>query len=427
MKKELLSQVIYQVYVRNYTKEGTFKALLNKLDYIKDLGVDILYVLPIHEIGEKGRKGTLGSPYAIKDYYSVNHELGNLDDFKELIRETHKRGMKIMMDIVFNHTSRDSILIKEHEDFYYHNKDNKLSNKVGDWSDVYDLDYSNNKLEKYLIDNIKYYVGLGIDGFRFDVCSLIPLKFFKSLRKEIKDKPILLGESIELSFIKYMRSINADNCTDSELYECFDLLYPYEIFADMKEYFTKKDLYSFKKLKLKLEQQYYYLPEKAIKINCLENHDQERIASYFQGNGLYSITALSFFNKGTGFIYGGQECKDNHLPSLFDKDDINLKVEDTEFFNFIKSLISFKHQKFNNSIINTTYIQDDEKDTLIAINQYPDFEIIGLFNMSESPKTITSETLKNKEYIDLLTNEKVVISNNSIEIDRPLFLKEVQE
>ena len=176
MKSELQNKVIYQVYVRNYTKAGTFKALIKKLDYIKSLGIDIIYLLPIHEIGQKGKKGSLGCPYSIKDYYSIAQELGTLNDFKKLIKEVHNRDMKIMMDVVFNHTSRDSILIDQHPDWYWKNKDGELSNRVGDWTDVYDLNHDNLELEEYLSDNVKYWADLGVDAFRFDVASILPLR-----------------------------------------------------------------------------------------------------------------------------------------------------------------------------------------------------------------------------------------------------------
>ena len=119
MKDYLKSQTIYQVYVRNFSKEGTFKKVIEKLDYIKDLGTDILYLLPIHEIGVVNHKGSLGCPYSVKDYYSIAPELGTLEDFKLLIEETHKKGMKIMMDIVFNHTSRDSVLLNTHPEWFF--------------------------------------------------------------------------------------------------------------------------------------------------------------------------------------------------------------------------------------------------------------------------------------------------------------------
>ena len=183
MKTYLKNSVIYQVYVRNFTKEGTFNALKQKLDYIKNLKVDILYLLPISPIGKEGRKGDLGSPYSISDYTKINPELGTLEDFKSLIEATHNHDMKIMIDIVFNHTSRDSYIAKNHPEWMYHNKEGKMANKVGDWSDVYDLDYSNPALIKYLVDVIQYYCSIGVDGFRFDVASLIPKEFYIDLKK----------------------------------------------------------------------------------------------------------------------------------------------------------------------------------------------------------------------------------------------------
>ena len=171
MKNFLKTSVIYQVYVRNFTQEGTFKALVKKLDYIKSLNVDIVYILPVSPIGKVNRKGELGSPYSISDYTKINPELGNLDDFKELIKETHARDMKLMVDMVFNHTSRDSWIKENHPEWMFHNKKGELSNKVEDWSDVYDLDYSHPELIKYMGEVIGYYSALGVDGCRFDVAS----------------------------------------------------------------------------------------------------------------------------------------------------------------------------------------------------------------------------------------------------------------
>ena len=136
--KSLSHQVIYQVYPRNHSDAGTFAGVVADLDRIKDLGVDILYLLPIHPIGEAARKGMLGSPYSIKDYRAINPELGTIDDFKTLINEAHDRGLKVMMDLVMNHTSRDHAWIQTHPEYYYLNKDGKMGNKVGDWSDIQD-------------------------------------------------------------------------------------------------------------------------------------------------------------------------------------------------------------------------------------------------------------------------------------------------
>lgn len=115
----LRKQTMYSVYVRNHSEEGTFKAVTRDLDRIKDLGTDIVWFMPIHPIGEKNRKGILGSPYAISDYRKVNPEYGTLEDFKELIGETHKKGMKLMIDVVYNHTSHESVLWQEHPEWFY--------------------------------------------------------------------------------------------------------------------------------------------------------------------------------------------------------------------------------------------------------------------------------------------------------------------
>lgn len=133
------NEIIYQIFVRNYSKQGNFQAVQQDLDRLKDLGVDIIYLMPIHEIDIKNRKGTWGSPYAIKDYYSISKDLGTKEDFISLINATHKMEMKIIMDMVFNHTSPDSVILENHPEYYFY-RNSKLGNRVGDWSDIIDLE-----------------------------------------------------------------------------------------------------------------------------------------------------------------------------------------------------------------------------------------------------------------------------------------------
>lgn len=116
--KKLRRLVIYEVFPRNHTEEGTLRALAEDLERIKSLGVDFVWLMPIYPIGEEGRKGSLGSPYAIRDYRAINPELGTLEDFKEFVEKAHKLGLKVMIDIVYNHTSRDSKLLEEHRSAY---------------------------------------------------------------------------------------------------------------------------------------------------------------------------------------------------------------------------------------------------------------------------------------------------------------------
>ena len=146
---KLDNKVIYQVFVRNFSPSGTFKALEDKLSYIHSLGADILYLMPINEIGELNRKGTYGSPYASKDYFSISKDLGSKEDLISLINKTHQLGMKIILDMVFNHTSPDNALTKEHLDYYYL-KNGKPGNRVGDWSDIIDLKTEDKEVQDYL-------------------------------------------------------------------------------------------------------------------------------------------------------------------------------------------------------------------------------------------------------------------------------------
>ena len=144
--KTLRNDVIYSIYVRNYSEEGTFDAVRKDLNRIQQLGVDIIWLMPIHPIGKMHRKGTLGSPYAIQDYRAINPEFGTMEDFINLCDAIHERGMKVIIDVVYNHTSPDSYLAKNHPEWFYHKEDGTLGNRVGNWWDVVDLDYSHQEL-----------------------------------------------------------------------------------------------------------------------------------------------------------------------------------------------------------------------------------------------------------------------------------------
>jgi len=175
--KHYRNQVMYSVFVRNHSKEGTFTGVRRDLDRIQSLGVDIIWLMPIHPLGEVARKGTLGSPYAIRDYRAVNPEYGTLEDFVALVEDIHSRGMKCIIDVVYNHTSPDSRLAQEHPEWFYHKPDGAFGNRIGDWTDIIDLDYSHRELWVYQIETLKQWARI-VDGFRCDVAPLIPLEFW---------------------------------------------------------------------------------------------------------------------------------------------------------------------------------------------------------------------------------------------------------
>ena len=179
------SYTFYQVFPRQHSKTQDFKGVIKDLDRIKKMGVDVLYLLPIHPIGEVARKGSKGSPYSIVDYYAIHEDLGTLEDFQVLIDEAHQRGMKVMIDIVFNHTSRDSVLVKDHPDWFYKNAHGEFANRVGDWSDITDLDFRKYEVWDYLTNVLVYWAKM-VDGFRCDVAPLLPIDFWVQARKAVE-------------------------------------------------------------------------------------------------------------------------------------------------------------------------------------------------------------------------------------------------
>ena len=220
------NEIIYQIFPRNHSLEGNFTGIINDLPRIKELGADIIYLMPINEIGKKNRKGRWGSPYASRDYFSISSDLGTLSDFQRLCEETHKLGMKIILDMVFNHTAPDNVLLTEHPEFYFY-RNGKLGNRVGDWSDIVDLDVDRIDTQDYLISVLKYWIKQGVDGFRFDVATMIPLKFFTRARQELGKQVIFLAESIDTSFFNWLVSQGYYVTKDEDMVPIFDSLYNY--------------------------------------------------------------------------------------------------------------------------------------------------------------------------------------------------------
>lgn len=176
---------IYEVNVRQYTEEGTFSAFRKHLPRLKEMGVDILWFMPVHPISETKKKGTLGSYYAISDYRGINPDFGTLIEFKDIIDEAHGMGMKVVMDWVANHTGYDHIWTQEHPDFYNRDSEGNIlvpadnDGKLTDWTDVADLNYDNPEMRKTMIEDMKFWVRESdIDGFRCDVAFFTPDYFW---------------------------------------------------------------------------------------------------------------------------------------------------------------------------------------------------------------------------------------------------------
>lgn len=338
------NEVIYQIFVRNYSVEGTFRKVEEDLPRIKELGVDIIYLMPINEIGVKNRKGTYGSPYASKDYFSISKDLGNLKDLKSLIKKTHKLKMKIIVDMVFNHTAPDSVLFEEHPEFYF-KKNGKPGNRVGDWSDIIDLDTFREDTQDYLISVLEYWKNVGFDGYRFDVASMIDLELFKKARERLGNEIIFLAESIDDDFAKYVKTCGIHPTPDNELFPIFDCCYNYSWYRPLERYLKNRDG-GIGEIIDNINRDLQYMPKSYLRCNCIENHDCERIASLTQDEEeLIRLTKLSYYLKGCPFIYAGQEYGISKKPDLFAKDPINWSDKNIKIFELHKTLIEEKHDE----------------------------------------------------------------------------------
>lgn len=428
MKKYLKNSVIYQVFPRNFSINGDFKGVIDKINYIKDLGANIIQLTPVCEIGEKNRKGTLGSPYSIKDYNSVNHEYGNKEDFKKLAQEIHKNGLKLILDIVYNHTSRDSFLLKMHPHWYYHDNNGNFNNKLGDWNDVYDLNYNNNDdLIEYLIDSLQNWIDLGADGFRFDVASLISKNLFIQIKSKLllnNPETIMIAESVHYDFINYARMLNFNALSDSELYENgFDVLYTYNSRGYFDQYFKTKKLVNFNRYKTMLKYEEATNPSTCLRIRGYENHDSARIIELTKDLNLMKTIAIhDVMLKGPSFICMGLETKQNHHITLFEKDLMNWEI-DKEWYQFVKKIIQIKKDPKNLEITTSNIIDTNDK-TLIIKNYFMDktFEL-GIFNFYIKEIEIHNKELIDGKYINKIDDSVIEIKNNSLKVYKPLILK----
>ncbi len=405
----LRGKIIYSVYLRNHTPEGTLAALEGDLDRIKALGTDIVWLLPIHPIGRLNKKGELGCPYSISDYRAVNPEYGTVDDLKHLVSEIHKRGMICIIDVVYNHTSHDSVLFKEHPAYFYRKEDGSYGNRYGDWTDVLDLDYSNRELWDYQIETLVQWAGI-VDGFRCDVASCVPAEFWElAVEAVAKVNPgaIWLAESVYTGHIQFARECGYPVATDIDLYRAFDMEYPY----DVQDYF---DRYADGKGKLSqyiamLNYQEHVFPDDYIKIRFLENHDTPRASKRFPDKGIMlNWLAFVYFQKGTTMLYGGQEWQNEEYCTLFDKAVFRRDASKDISAEIIK-LGQIKKALFPTDA-DFSAEADDSTGTVVATLTTKDCRVAGIFCM-EGKRCQAKVNVPDGEYVNEITGKKVTVKN----------------
>lgn len=391
---------IYEVNIRQFTTEGTFKAFETHLPRLKALGVDIIWLMPIHPIGEKNRKGTLGSYYAVKDYYGVNPEYGSLADFKALVDKIHAMGMYVILDWVANHSATDNALVKQHPDWYIKDEAGNFEpTPWRDYDDIIDFDYQQPGIRKYMTDALKYWVKeTNIDGYRCDVASFMPLDFWENARKELDAiKPVfMLAESETFDLHR----------------KAFDMTYAWSLWDCLHKITTQKTTIQ-SLTEGYIAEHVSIFPEAGYRMVFLDNHDKNswegNVFKNF-GDGLKPAMILIGTIDGMPMLYSGQESGLDRSLNFFDKDPIAWKEHENG--TIFKKLLELKHR--NQALWNGDWggkmvrIKNNQMSNVISFSRTKGKDnVIVIINFSNQAKEVILENQYHKgRYTELFTSKK---------------------
>jgi len=322
------SAVLYEVNIRQYTPEGTIEAFISHIPRLKELGVDILWLMPIHPIGEENRKGGLGSYYSVKDYKAVNPEFGTIDNLKALVNKAHEAGMYVILDWVANHTAWDHSWVTENPDWYKKDSVGNFKSPF-DWTDVIQLDYNVPELQKAMIDAMNFWiVEADVDGYRCDVAGMVPQKFWEKARTSLeKVKPLFM--------------LAEDEVKSGFLENAFDMNYAWHLHHimnqiakgemnvdDITEYFAAEDSIYHKA---------------CYRMQFITNHDENSWnGTEFErlGEGVNAFAVMTFTIPGMPLLYTGQEVGLKKRLKFFTKDTV--EYSESEYTEFYKKLIQLR-------------------------------------------------------------------------------------
>ena len=304
----LRNGVMYEVFPRNFSPSGDLPGVTARLDELKALGVDILWLMPVHPLGEKLKKGSVGSPYCVRDFFAINPDYGTTNDFKQLVTQAHRRGMKVIMDIVAGHTSWDSVLMA-HPEFYKKDKDGKIHPPYPEWSDVAELDYANPDLRRYMTGMLTFWLQtFGVDGFRCDTAYTVPVDFWESARTELAKvnpdvviitdsgaKPTLLSKAFDMDY--------GGNMYET-LNKVMDGQQPASLIMDSWQHTQAQ------------------FPKDSLHLRFTDYHNLPRATVRYGLDGALAVQALVLALDGVPLFYNGMEVGDateSADPALFEK------------------------------------------------------------------------------------------------------------
>lgn len=384
--------VIYEINVRQYTKEGTFNAFAEHLQTLKDMGITTLWFMPIHPISKVNRAGTLGSYYSIADYRDVNPEFGTKEDFKNLVDQAHEMGFTVMMDWVANHTGWDNSWIEEHPDWYTQDSNGKIISPEGmGWPDVADLNYDNMEMRAEMIECMKYWVQeYDIDGFRCDYATGVPQEFWEDAREA-------------LDAVKPVYMLAEDNLVESLLEKAFDCNYNWKLYDAMRD--VARDNKRANTLKLYIPTN---LPDGTYTMNFMDNHDknsyEHTILGAYGEEPMAAMFSFLYMIPGVPMIYSGDEIGLDHAIAFMEKDPIDWESSDLDYRPLLAELSGIKSS--NAALYNgnyggqINYYDLDNKNVLIFYREKDGNTVKCIFNLSKREQTISlSEVVDGDETV----------------------------
>ena len=424
------NSVVYELNIRQATEEGTFAAAEKYLPELKNMGVDIVWLMPISPIGVDARKGTLGSYYSIIDYKAINPEFGTMEDFDKFLATAHDLGLKVIIDWVANHTSRDAQWWKEgKKEWYIMDENNEFPIVMYDWTDIAQLNYENQDMRAAMLDALKFWIEKGVDGYRCDVAMNVPGDFWAEAWKQVREinpDVYLLAEGEE----QWLHESGFEATYAWELHHIFNAMAKggSETKNVAGDGTIKTDAKYVKDLKEYLQRDDEKYPAPAMRLMFTSNHDENSWAgTEFErmGDAHKTFAALTFvLPKSQPLIYTGQEIGLNRRLAFFEKDSVKELVDleyGKEYREFYKSLCSFRH---NNSALAAgenvapmVFVEGASENVLAFTRANEENTVFCIFNFSAEPASLTITEAEAGDYACICGQTKSFKAGDVVELE----------
>lgn len=390
---------IYEVNIRQFSPEGTFEAFTDDIPRLKEMGVEILWLMPIHPIGEENRKGELGSYYSIVDYTKVNPNFGTKEDLKNLVDRAHEHDMKVIIDWVANHTAWDAVWTETNPEYYVTNEDGEFYPPEEDWEDVIQLDVDNKDMWDAMISAMEYWVrDYNIDGFRADVAYMVPTEFWIEARQRLDEiKPVFMLAEAE----------------EPELHKAFDMSYAWDYASTIREIGAGEA--GLDALDEALSENFSRFDKSDYRMFFTTNHDENSWTGSdpeMYGDNFENFAVLSATVWGMPLVYNGQESGLDKQLEFFVKDEI--EWNNYEYEDFYRTLLHLNRD--NRALFNGEAggdylkVTTDSDESIFAYKRITeDDEVFVILNFSDTDQNFVFDSGDQGEWTNVFTEAEITI------------------